>query len=91
MKVMSFIAMCCATAATSAALPEQYVLPEMGTVNTHALSTGNLYPAIARPWGAGLWTPQTVPNGRERWFYDYTHTRIYGLRHTHQPLSLIHI
>ena len=62
-----------------------YVLPEMGTVNTHALSTGNLYPAIARPWGAGLWTPQTVPNGRERWFYDYTHPRIYGLRHTYQP------
>ena len=57
----------------------------MGTVNTHALSTGNLYPAIARPWGAGLWTPQTVPNGRERWFYDYTHPRIYGLRHTYQP------
>ena len=63
----------------------RYVLPEMGTVNTHALSTGNLYPAIARPWGAGLWTPQTVYDGRARWFYDYTHTRIYGLRHTHQP------
>ena len=49
MKGIQLFALCCATAATSAALPEQYVLPEMGTVNTHALSTGNLYPAIARP------------------------------------------
>ena len=28
-----------------------YVNPLMGTLSEHQLSTGNTYPAIARPWG----------------------------------------
>ena len=34
--------------------PVDYVNPLMGTQSTYRLSTGNTYPAIARPWGMGL-------------------------------------
>ena len=37
----------------------QYVNPLMGTLSSFELSTGNTYPAIARPWGMNFWTPQT--------------------------------
>ena len=37
----------------------QYVNPLMGSQSTFELSTGNTYPAIARPWGMNFWTPQT--------------------------------
>lgn len=36
-----------------------YVNPLMGTLSEHQLSTGNTYPAIARPWGMNFWMPQT--------------------------------
>lgn len=36
-----------------------YVSPLVGTQSTFELSTGNTYPAIARPWGMNFWTPQT--------------------------------
>ena len=42
-----------------------YVNPLMGTQSTFELSTGNTYPAIARPWGMNFWTPQTG-----RWVTD---------------------
>ncbi|MCQ2393678.1 MAG: GH92 family glycosyl hydrolase [Kiritimatiellae bacterium] len=68
----------------------KYVLTEMGTVNQMGgggcnISTGNLYPMTARPWGFGGWAPQTKPDTHERWFYDYTEPRIYGIRQTRQP------
>lgn len=68
-----------------------YVKPEMGTVNTYGggsackVSTGNLFPMAARPWGFGGWSPQTRAEGTVRWFYDYTDERIYGIRQTRQP------
>ena len=34
-----------------------YVNPLVGTQSTFKLSTGNTYPAIARPWGMNFWTP----------------------------------
>jgi len=34
------------------------VLPLMGTDSSFKLSSGNVYPAIARPWGMNAWTPQ---------------------------------
>lgn len=37
----------------------QYINPLMGSQSTFELSTGNTYPAIARPWGMNFWTPQT--------------------------------
>ena len=55
----------------------QYVNPLMGSQSTFELSTGNTYPAIARPWGMNFWTPQTGKMG-DGWQYTYT-------------LSLIHI
>ena len=41
----------------------QYVNPLMGSQSTFELSTGNTYPAIARPWGMNFWTPQTGKMG----------------------------
>ena len=60
------------------------VRPLMGTDNTKELSCGNLYPAICRPWGMNVWTPQTGKMGNG-WIYLYTDRRIRGLRQTHQP------
>ncbi|MDE6627965.1 MAG: GH92 family glycosyl hydrolase, partial [Muribaculaceae bacterium] len=60
------------------------VNPLMGTESTFELSTGNTYPAIARPWGMNFWTPQTGPNG-DGWQYQYTATKIRGFKQTHQP------
>lgn len=56
----------------------------MGTQSTFELSAGNLYPAIARPWGMNTWTPQTGENGNG-WIYTYTQNRIKGFKQTHQP------
>ena len=43
--------------------PAEYVNPLMGSQSVHELSTGNTYPAIARPWGMNFWTPQTGKMG----------------------------
>lgn len=68
------------------------VMTEMGTLNTINsrrdgcdVSAGNLYPVTMRPWGFGGFSPQTTANGGDRWFYNYSDTQIYGIRHTHQP------
>ena len=60
------------------------VRPLMGTDNTKELSCGNLYPAICRPWGMNVWTPQTGKMGNG-WIYLYADRRIRGFRQTHQP------
>lgn len=62
----------------------QYVNPLMGTQSTFELSTGNTYPAIARPWGMNFWTPQTGKMG-DGWQYVYTANKIRGFKQTHQP------
>ncbi|WP_371291373.1 GH92 family glycosyl hydrolase [Bacteroides sp.] len=62
----------------------QYVNPLMGTQSSFELSTGNTYPAIARPWGMNFWTPQTGKMG-DGWQYTYTANRIKGFKQTHQP------
>ena len=56
----------------------------MGTQSTFELSTGNTYPAIARPWGMNFWTPQTGKMG-DGWQYTYTANKIRGFKQTHQP------
>ena len=61
-----------------------HVLPLMGTDSSHELSAGNLYPAIARPWGMNTWTPQTGENGNG-WAYTYGARKIRGIKQTHQP------
>ena len=62
----------------------QYVNPLMGTQSSFELSTGNTYPAIARPWGMNFWTPQTGKMGGG-WQYTYTANKIRGFKQTHQP------
>ena len=64
--------------------PVEYVNPLMGTQSTFELSTGNTYPAIARPWGMNFWTPQTGKMGNG-WVYVYTDNKIRGFKQTHQP------
>lgn len=62
----------------------EYVNPMVGTQSTFELSTGNTYPAIARPWGINFWTPQTGKMG-DGWQYSYNAYKIKGFKQTHQP------
>lgn len=64
--------------------PVDYVSILVGTQSKHSLSTGNTYPAIARPWGMNFWTPQTAGMG-DGWTYSYTADKIRGFKQTHQP------
>ena len=45
-----------AVASDGAFDPVEFVNPLMGTQSSFELSTGNTYPAIARPWGMNFWT-----------------------------------
>ena len=60
-----------AVASDGAFDPVEFVNPLMGTQSSFELSTGNTYPAIARPWGMNFWT--------------YTANKIRGFKQTHQP------
>ena len=64
--------------------PVRFADPFVGTDNTKEVSNGNLYPAIARPWGMNAWTPQTGPAG-QGWLYDWKERKIMGFHQTHQP------
>ena len=81
------LAVACAKASASDLESRDYadlVNPLMGSQSTFELSTGNTYPAIARPWGMNFWTPQTGPMG-DGWQYQYTANKIRGFKQTHQP------
>jgi len=81
----SLIAGCCPKASEIAMEePVDYVSTLVGTMSKHSLSTGNTYPATARPWGMNFWTPQTGKMG-DGWTYVYTADKINGLKQTHQP------
>ena len=64
--------------------PVDYVNPQMGTLSDFNFSTGNTYPAIARPWGMNFWAPQTGKMG-DGWMYTYGSKTIRGFKQTHQP------
>ena len=64
--------------------PVDFVSTLVGTESKFSLSTGNTYPAVARPWGMNFWTPQTGKMGDE-WAYTYSADKIRGLKQTHQP------
>ncbi|KAA6341791.1 hypothetical protein EZS27_010429 [termite gut metagenome] len=66
------------------ATPVEWVNILMGTQSKHSLSNGNVYPAIAIPWGMNFWTPQTGKMG-DGWVYAYDADKIRGLRQIHQP------
>lgn len=56
----------------------------VGTNSVFELSTGNTYPAIARPWGMNFWTPVSGEMGNG-WTYNYNAYKIRGFKQTHQP------
>lgn len=64
--------------------PVKWVNPLMGTDSKPSLSNGNVYPAIALPWGMNFWTPQTGEMG-SGWIYTYDADKIRGFKQTHQP------
>lgn len=64
--------------------PVSFVNPLMGSMSEHSFSTGNTYPAIARPWGMNFWVPQTGKMG-SGWIYTYGAKTIRGFKQTHQP------
>nr|WP_262482634.1 GH92 family glycosyl hydrolase [Anditalea andensis] len=64
--------------------PVDWVNPLMGTDSKPSLSNGNVYPAIALPWGMNFWTPQTGKMGNG-WAYTYSADKIRGFKQTHQP------
>ncbi|MBD8491276.1 GH92 family glycosyl hydrolase [Echinicola sp. CAU 1574] len=64
--------------------PVDYVKPLMGTDSKPSMSNGNVYPAIALPWGMNFWTPQTGTMGHG-WAYTYNADKIRGFKQTHQP------
>ncbi len=61
-----------------------FVNPLMGTDSRPEFSNGNVYPAIARPWGMNFWSPQTGKMGNG-WMYQYGAEKIRGFKQTHQP------
>ncbi len=85
--IASLLAVSCGSAAVSQDVqqdPVDYVSTLVGTMSKHSLSTGNTYPAVARPWGMNFWTPQTGPMG-DGWTYCYSEDKIRGFKQTHQP------
>ncbi len=64
--------------------PADYVSTLVGTLSDHSFSTGNTYPATARPWGMNFWTPVTGEMG-DGWVYRYDAHTIRGFEQTHQP------
>ncbi|KAA6334076.1 hypothetical protein EZS27_017570, partial [termite gut metagenome] len=66
------------------ASPVEWVNILMGTQSKHSLSNGNVYPAIAVPWGMNFWTPQTGKMG-DGWVYTYDADKIRGFKQIHQP------
>ena len=62
------IALFLGDSAMAATHPADLVNTLVGTQSTHAISTGNTYPAIALPWGMNFWMPQTGKMG-DGWAY----------------------
>ena len=63
----------------------QYVNPLMGTQSSFELSTGNTYPAIARPWGNELLDTANGQDGGTDGNTRIQPTKIRGFKQTHQP------
>ena len=84
MVLAAALSACCKNDIDFVESPADLVSTLVGTESTYELSTGNTYPAVAMPWGMNFWTPQTGKNG-DGWTYQYTATKIRGLKQTHQP------
>lgn len=62
----------------------KYVNTLIGTNSNRAFSHGNTYPAVTRPWGMNVWTPQTGLMD-DPWVYTYQSDSIRGFKQTHVP------
>lgn len=62
----------------------KYVNTLIGTNSNRAFSHGNTYPAVTRPWGMNVWTPQTGLMN-DPWVYTYQSDSIRGFKQTHVP------
>ncbi|MGQ9620477.1 MAG: GH92 family glycosyl hydrolase [Bacteroidales bacterium] len=82
--VILLLSGCAGSVKKNAFEPADMVNPLMGTDSDYRLSHGNVYPAVAVPWGMNFWTPQTGRMGNG-WIYTYDATRINGIKQTHQP------
>lgn len=82
-----FLSLCATAQTVSVSESRQlvdWVNPLMGTDSNYEVSNGNVYPAIALPWGMHFWTSQTGGMG-DGWAYTYGATKIKGFKQTHQP------
>ena len=80
-----FTAAACSTDSTEQTeSPVDYVNTLVGSMSKREFSTGNTYPAVARPWGMNFWTPMTGVMG-DGWTYSYSANKIRGFKQTHQP------
>jgi predicted alpha-1,2-mannosidase len=61
----------------------KYVNALQGTNSDPGYSYGNIYPAVALPFGMNFWSPQTGKNG-DGWKYQYKAKAIRGFGETHQ-------
>ena len=77
-------ASCFAHSSEPSSSPVDYVSTLVGSMSKREFSTGNTYPAVARPWGMNFWTPMTGVMG-DGWTYSYTADKIRGFKQTHQP------
>ena len=57
--------------------------PLVGTDSEFSFSNGNVYPAVAAPFGMTFWTPRT--GDASGWIYQYKGDRFKGFQATHQP------
>ncbi len=62
----------------------KYVMPEAGSDSVKELSSGNLYPCMAVPFGMNFWSPQSKDFSK-RWWYAYSDTMFSAIRLTRQP------
>lgn len=91
-RLLIFLMLVCSVGLAKSEELIDYVNPLIGTQSVHAFSTGNMYPAIAMPWGMNFWTPQTGNMG-DGWAYIYGgrfvnnrfENKIQGFKQTHQP------
>ena len=86
LSILILAAGCCKTKekTTMVENPIEYVSTLVGTLSDGSFSTGNTYPATARPWGMNFWTPVTGEMG-DGWVYSYDVLQIRGFEQTHQP------
>ncbi len=86
LSIIMFLIPACAKKATENYFsdPVELVNILMGSDSDFSLSSGNTYPAVARPWGMNFWTPQTNVMGNG-WTYQYSARKLKGFKQTHQP------